>query len=286
MLVRKLAMQATENDCQFPIRKSSSSLINLHVFQQVHNKTHEGEKCFKCDLCPYASISQRHLESHMLIHTDQKPYQCDQCDQVILSSLNTEPSSKSAIRFQAFRQKQLLKRHQNLYHNPNYVPPQPKEKTHECPECGRAFRHKGNLIRHMAVHDPESSAQEKALALKLGRQKKIQIIDGQQVEVMTADDSEEEEEYEDEEDEDENETSMMAVEGQDGQQYVVLEVIQLQDGSDTTMAVVPEDMVVGGDNDTLTAVAEANADGTQGKYLVVLLRVFFNWLFLFQERHG
>ena len=95
---------------------------------KVHKKTHEGEKCFKCDLCPYSSISQRHLESHMLIHTDQKPFQCDQCDQ-------------------SFRQKQLLKRHQNLYHNPAYVPPPPKEKTHECPECSRSFRHKGNLIR-------------------------------------------------------------------------------------------------------------------------------------------
>ena len=49
---------------------------------QIHNKTHEGEKCYKCDLCPYASISARHLESHMLIHTDQKPYRCDHCDQV------------------------------------------------------------------------------------------------------------------------------------------------------------------------------------------------------------
>ena len=26
---------------------------------KVHKKTHEGEKCFKCDLCPYSSISQR-----------------------------------------------------------------------------------------------------------------------------------------------------------------------------------------------------------------------------------
>ena len=95
---------------------------------KVHKKTHEGEKRFKCDLCPYSSIFQRHLESHMLIHTDQKPFQCDQCDQ-------------------SFRQKQHLKRHQNLYHNPAYVPPVPKEKTHECPECGRKFRHKGNLIR-------------------------------------------------------------------------------------------------------------------------------------------
>lgn len=49
---------------------------------QVHCKSHEGEKCWRCELCPYASVSQRHLESHMLIHTDQKPYQCDKCDQV------------------------------------------------------------------------------------------------------------------------------------------------------------------------------------------------------------
>nr|CAD7394605.1 unnamed protein product [Timema cristinae] len=187
------------------------------VCLQIHNKSHEGEKCFKCDLCPYASISQRHLESHMLIHTDQKPYQCDQCDQ-------------------SFRQKQLLRRHQNLYHNPNYVPPPPREKTHECPECGRAFRHKGNLIRHMAVHDPESSAQEKALALKLGRQKKIQIIDGQHVEVMAGED--------DDEDDEDTDGEMMAVEGQDGQQYVVLEVIQLQDGEGGEQAVA----VVAGDS--------------------------------------
>lgn len=88
----------------------------------------------------------------MLIHSDQKPFQCDECDQ-------------------AFRQKQLLKRHKNLYHNPNYVPPTPKEKTHECPECNKAFRHKGNLIRHLAVHDPDATAQEKEEAMRIGQPK-------------------------------------------------------------------------------------------------------------------
>ncbi|XP_014614149.1 PREDICTED: transcriptional repressor CTCFL-like isoform X3 [Polistes canadensis] len=185
---------------------------------KLHSKTHEGEKCYKCDLCPYASISARHLESHMLIHTDQKPYQCDHC-------------------FQSFRQKQLLKRHCNLYHNPSYVPPPPQEKTHQCPECERPFRHKGNLIRHMAVHDPESSLQEKQQALKMGRQKKIQIIDGQRVEVLTGDLASKLKGYEEEEEEDEDD--MMAVEGSDGQQYVVLEVIQLADNQSTDqMAVV------------------------------------------------
>jgi phosphoenolpyruvate synthase/pyruvate phosphate dikinase len=76
----------------------------------------------------------------------------------------------------------------------------------------------------MAVHDPESSLQEKQQALKIGRQKKIQIIDGQRVEVMTG--------YEDDEEE-EDEDDMMAVQGSDGQQYVVLEVIQLADNQGT-----------------------------------------------------
>ena len=49
----------------------------------------------------------------------------------------------------------------------------------------------------MALHDPESSQKEKNLALKLGRQKKIQIIDGQQVEVLGGFDDEDEEGLED-----------------------------------------------------------------------------------------
>lgn len=67
----------------------------------------------------------------------------------------------------------------------------------------------------MAIHDPDASAQEKAQALKIGRQKRLQLINGEEVEVY-ADDNDEEE--------------LMAVEGHDGNQYVVLEVIQLQEG--------------------------------------------------------
>jgi len=117
-------------------KRCDQTFPDRYSFKQ-HLKTHEGEKCFKCDLCNYASVSARHLESHMLIHTDKKPFMCDECEQ-------------------SFRQKQLLKRHKNLYHNPEYIPPQPKEKTHECPNCSKAFRHKGNLMRHLALHDPDA----------------------------------------------------------------------------------------------------------------------------------
>merc|ERR1712020_398122 len=82
---------------------------------------------------------------------------------------------------------------------------------------------------------------EKAIALKIGRQKKIQIIDGQQVEVF----GEEDDEMEDYENEDiildesalegEQGTSgkVMAVQTSDGQQqYIVLEITQLNEGEE------------------------------------------------------
>ncbi|XP_054714441.1 transcriptional repressor CTCF-like [Uloborus diversus] len=157
---------------------------------KIHVRSHDGEKCFKCDLCNYASVSQRHLETHMLVHTDQKPFQCDECEQ-------------------SFRQKQLLKRHKNVYHNPDYVRPEPKEKTHTCGLCPKAFRHKGNLLRHYAIHDPDATASEREVALRLGQPK----LPGE------LEDGEENEDYDFDKDN-------MNIDD-DNQQVVVFEVIQL-----------------------------------------------------------
>ena len=87
----------------------------------------------------------------------------------------------------------------------------------------------------MALHDPDSTEKEKAMALKIGRQKKIQIIDGQQVEVFGG--FEDDEECEDDEEAlaGEDNTNVMAVQGDDGQHYVVLEVIQVGDETKPTI---------------------------------------------------
>lgn len=84
----------------------------------------------------------------MLIHTDEKPFQCTYCEQT-------------------FRQKQLLKRHENIYHNPNYVATAPKEKTHHCPTCNKAFRHKGNLMRHMVQHETGQNEEHKTKIVRV-----------------------------------------------------------------------------------------------------------------------
>lgn len=108
-----------------------------------------------CEFCPYASISQRHLESHVLIHLDAKPFVCEICKT-------------------SFRQKQLLSRHTRAYHSDNYQPPQPRSKDHKCPHCNKMFAFNGNLIRHMETHDPTSRLAEEKYNLKLGRLNRVQ----------------------------------------------------------------------------------------------------------------
>ncbi|KAJ8303600.1 hypothetical protein KUTeg_019996 [Tegillarca granosa] len=117
-------------------RKCNKTLPDRYTYK-MHIKSHDGEKCFKCDHCDYAALSQRHLESHSLTHTGEKPFECDECEHT-------------------FRQKQLLKRHKNLYHTPDYSPPEPKDKMYDCTECDKSFAHKGNLLRHMQLHDPDN----------------------------------------------------------------------------------------------------------------------------------
>lgn len=158
----------------------------------VHTKSHTGEKSHKCEFCTYASISKLHLESHMFIHTNEKPYECDECDY-------------------RSRQRQLLKRHKNIYHNPEYVPPEPNVASHECDVCHKKFIHVGNLIKHLAVHDPDSQVHEEKEALRAGRKRRINVK---------------------EEDDDMMPGSFKEVEdGEDEGQYIVFEIDGVEDDS-------------------------------------------------------
>ncbi|XP_037824253.1 transcriptional repressor CTCF [Lucilia sericata] len=143
------------SDQPIPCKRCGKELPDRYSYK-MHLKTHEGEKCFRCDYCPYASISERHLESHLHIHLDKKPFICEIC--------NT-----------SFRQKPLLVRHMKIYHSDNYEPPQSRKKDHKCPHCNKMFAFNGNLMRHMEIHDPTSDLMKKKEALKVGRMTRVRM---------------------------------------------------------------------------------------------------------------
>ena len=131
------------SDRPLQCKKCGKSFPDRYTYK-IHMRTHDGQKCFRCELCPYSALLQRHLESHILTHTGEKPFRCTDCNQ-------------------SFRQKQLLRRHVNLYHNPEYVAPEPRSKVHQCQECNKCFAHEGNLLRHLTQHYPDNIEYQLAL---------------------------------------------------------------------------------------------------------------------------
>ena len=74
----------------------------------------------------------------------------------------------------------------NLHHTPDYVPPVPRERQHECGDCHKTFAHRGNLLKHMVLHDPDT-ADNPILREALEKQiqsSEEQFANGSQVKVL------------------------------------------------------------------------------------------------------
>ncbi|UYV80492.1 CTCF, partial [Cordylochernes scorpioides] len=161
-----------------------------------HMRCHTGERPYQCPHCTYASPDTYKLKRHLRIHTGEKPYECDICHS-------------------RFTQSNSLKAHK-LIHSGNkpifqceYCPTTCGRKTDlrihvqklhtsdrplKCKRCGKSFpdrySYKGNLIRHMSLHDPDATADERADAMKIGMPKQPgEQPDGEE------DDEEDEEDY-------------------------------------------------------------------------------------------
>ena len=95
-----------------------------------HQRNHD-VKYLKCSLCSNSCGYDRRFLEHSLIHKKSKPFQCDLCDN-------------------QYRTKQLLKRHQNLHHNPaNKLPTKSLEKhiAHNTPNTSKQPVTKSQILK-------------------------------------------------------------------------------------------------------------------------------------------
>ncbi|NXO19409.1 ZN180 protein, partial [Oriolus oriolus] len=44
-----------------------------------HQRTHSGERPYKCAECGMSFMKSSHLREHQRIHTGEKPYECGEC---------------------------------------------------------------------------------------------------------------------------------------------------------------------------------------------------------------
>ena len=113
---------------------------------------------YTCDVCgmtfgsPLRAKFNRHVESHSM---GEPVFKCDQCDKSFFfeTELNTHKKARHTIHKcdhceYKSTAPQAVKHHMEAKHT------DPNLKPHVCSSCGKAFKLKMFLTRHMEVHDP------------------------------------------------------------------------------------------------------------------------------------
>jgi len=72
------------------INKETGKPCEMRFYRQDelrrHERTHTGEKPFKCNVCERSFARSDHVRTHMRIHTGERPYPCNYCDKAFARS--------------------------------------------------------------------------------------------------------------------------------------------------------------------------------------------------------
>ncbi|KAF4518499.1 hypothetical protein B566_EDAN009699 [Ephemera danica] len=120
--------------------------------EEIHTRSHTGEKPYICNLCGASFSTRGNLKRHDKAHSGAKPWECSQCGarftenkslKVHMRRHTGERPYKCTMCTKAFTQKGILQTHMALHLN---------QKSHLCDTCGKAFRQKSQLRLHTLRH--------------------------------------------------------------------------------------------------------------------------------------
>ncbi|GLV36720.1 uncharacterized protein CBL_02445 [Carabus blaptoides fortunei] len=153
-----------------------------------HEKLHsEMTPSFVCSICKYSYTRDSHLQAHMRIHTGEKPYTCNMCNESFawnhhLQRHLTRVHYKENCNFcttchKAFGSIEELQNHLKTHTNQTRsTEPEIKSVKDDinaeierlyasntfkqgsgCPECGKKFNKRSNMLKHLWFHNGERS---------------------------------------------------------------------------------------------------------------------------------
>ncbi|XP_048345111.1 zinc finger protein 397-like [Sphaerodactylus townsendi] len=143
--------ECTRSDGAYKFTKCGKDFYQKGALKR-NERTHPGEKPFKCSLCPKGFSNGSSLMVHERIHKGKKPYKCSACEKsfgrkgTLIIHENLHAAGKLYKCFgcpKNFASCSNLVAHERIHRG---------EKPYKCLKCGKGFSQKGTLTAHERIH--------------------------------------------------------------------------------------------------------------------------------------
>ncbi|XP_063371117.1 histone-lysine N-methyltransferase PRDM9-like [Cydia amplana] len=133
-----------------------------------HERTHSGDKPYRCRECNKLFAAKSSLNRHERIHSGVKPYSCEECNEGFTRKVHIDAHRRRIHKGldwnMHFTQKVTLESHRITQHSDEERDKHLNEKSsdvgvkpYSCEECNNKFTLKCELERHKRIHTGEES---------------------------------------------------------------------------------------------------------------------------------
>ncbi|XP_063224013.1 gastrula zinc finger protein XlCGF57.1-like [Bacillus rossius redtenbacheri] len=172
----------TCSECNSNFARSGGLLRHMKTHGKVTNSNggkNAGDadcksKTFSCEVCSKVFTKHVYLKRHSVIHSDERPYACQMCGSTfsrtgdlgkhlrthaedregererVASAGDGDSSLECTVCYRAFTKELYLRQHRVTH-------VRKEASSHLCDECGKAFKQRGALTQHKAVHSAVKS---------------------------------------------------------------------------------------------------------------------------------